>query len=92
MAVSCTAFSLCVQGAVCKEPCLPPRFRFTTGRGWFGDFSVGTEGMRDCRRLQRDTREPLKEEKKGLLRERGGGKVYFSFIYYKIELFSLFAR
>lgn len=42
--------------SVCKEPCLPPRFRFTTGRDGLGIFSVGTKGMKACRRLQRDIR------------------------------------
>ena len=54
--------------SVCEEPCLPPRFRFTTGRDGLGDFSAGTEGMRDCGRLQRDTGEPLRSEKEGMLK------------------------
>ena len=62
--------------SVCEEPCLPPRFRFTTGRDGLGDFSAGTKGMRDFGRLQRDTREPLREGKGGHVKESLKRKVY----------------
>lgn len=60
--------------SVCEEPCLPPRFRFTTGRDGLGDFSAGTEGMRDSGRLQRDTGEPLQREMEGMLKNLWRGK------------------
>lgn len=65
MAVSCAAF---LQGAVHKKPRLPPRFRFTTGRGGLGIFAAGQRGNEGLREIAKRYQRVITDGNKGLLK------------------------